>query len=87
MHKAIPKVILAPCAALGSVLSYLINGFTLTSIVLGLPTIQSVYLTATLQQDIYLAGTILTLIGVLVMLGNLISDLLLAWLDPRIRLG
>ena len=73
--------------ALGSVLSYLINGFTLTSIVLGLPTIQSVYLTATLQQDIYLAGTILTLIGVLVMLGNLISDLLLAWLDPRIRLG
>jgi peptide/nickel transport system permease protein len=71
--------------ALGGVLAYLINGFTLTSIVLGLPTVQSVYLTATLQQDIYLAGTILTMIGLLVMLGNLLSDVLLAWLDPRIR--
>jgi peptide/nickel transport system permease protein len=73
--------------ALGGVLAYLINGFTLTSIVLGLPTLQAVYFTATLQQDIYLAGAILTMIGVLVMIGNLISDLLLAWLDPRIRLA
>ncbi len=71
--------------ALGGVLAYLINGFTLTSIVLGLPTVQAVYLAATLQQDIYLAGAILTMIGILVMLGNLLSDLLLAWLDPRIR--
>jgi peptide/nickel transport system permease protein len=73
--------------ALGQTLAYLINGFTITSVVLDLPTLQSVYLRGTLEQDIYLAGTILTLIGLLVVLGTLISDLMLAWLDPRIRLS
>ena len=71
--------------ALGQTLAYLINGFTITSVVLDLPTLQSVYLRGTLEQDIFLAGTILTLIGLLVVLGTLLSDLLLAWLDPRIR--
>ncbi|MBZ0301438.1 MAG: ABC transporter permease [Anaerolineae bacterium] len=72
-------------ASLGQVLAYLINGFTITSAVLGLPTIQAVYLNATLSQDIFLAGTILTMIGFLVLIGTLIADILLAWLDPRIR--
>jgi peptide/nickel transport system permease protein len=71
--------------ALGQVLAWLINGFTITSLVLDLPTIQTVYLRATLQQDIYMAGTVLVLIGFLVLLGTLIADILLAWLDPRIR--
>ena len=72
-------------AALGQTLAWLINGFTITSIVLDLPTIQSVYLNATLQQDVYLAGTILILIGFLVLIGTLLADILLAWMDPRIR--
>jgi peptide/nickel transport system permease protein len=72
-------------ASLGTVLAYLINGFTITSIVLGLPTIQASYLTASINQDIYLEGTILTLIGFLVLVGTLMADILLAWLDPRIR--
>ena len=69
----------------GQVLAFLINGFAITSAVLNLPTIQSVYLTATFQQDIFLAGAILILIAITVMIGNLISDVMLAWLDPRVR--
>jgi peptide/nickel transport system permease protein len=71
--------------ALSQTLAFLINGFVITSVVLDLPTIQVTYLDATQAQDLYLAGTILTLIGFLVLLGTLVSDLLLAWLDPRIR--
>lgn len=71
--------------SLGQVLAFLINGFTITSVVLNLPTIQTTYLNATLQQDIFLGGTILILIGFLVLLGTLLADILLAWLDPRIR--
>jgi peptide/nickel transport system permease protein len=71
--------------ALSQTLAFLINGFVITSVVLDLPTIQVTYLSATQAQDLYLAGTILTLIGFLVLLGTLVSDLLLAWLDPRIR--
>ncbi len=70
---------------LGQVLSFLINGFAITSVVLNLPTVQSTYLQATLLQDTYLAGAILVLIAITVMLGNLIADILLAWLDPRVR--
>lgn len=69
----------------GQVLAFLINGFAITSAVLNLPTIQSVYLSATFQQDIFLAGAILILIAITVMVGNLISDVMLAWLDPRVR--
>lgn len=69
----------------GQVLAFLINGFAITSAVLNLPTIQSVYLTATFQQDIFLSGGILILIAITVMLGNLIADVMLAWLDPRVR--
>ena len=43
-------------------------------------------LVALLAQDMFLAGTIIMLIGVMTVVGTLISDLLLAWIDPRIRL-
>lgn len=72
-------------SALGQTLVWLVNGFTITSMVLDLPTIQTVYLNATLSQDIFLGGTILILIGLLVVLGTFLADILLAWLDPRIR--
>lgn len=71
--------------ALGQTLAFLINGFAITSVVLNVPTLQAVYLQATINQDIPLSSTILVLIGFLVLLGTLISDILLAWLDPRIR--
>jgi peptide/nickel transport system permease protein len=72
-------------AALGQTLAFLINGFAITSVELNVPTIQAVYLDATIKQDVPLSSTILVLIGFLVLVGTLIADILLAWLDPRIR--
>jgi peptide/nickel transport system permease protein len=72
-------------ASLGQTLAFLVNGFAITSVVLNVPTLQSVYLEATFQQDVPLSSTILVLIGFLILLGTLIADILLAWLDPRIR--
>ena len=72
-------------ASLWQTLAFLINGFAITSVVLNVPTLQAVYLDATIQQDIPLSSTILVLIGFLVLVGTLLADILLAWLDPRIR--
>jgi peptide/nickel transport system permease protein len=71
--------------ALGGVLAWMIGGSPIVEQVLDLPTIGPVYITATQNQDIYLAGTILILISFLLVLGNLLADIALAWLDPRIR--
>lgn len=71
---------------LGSLLPFLIVGETLTAIILSLPTIGPMYLDALRSQDMYLAGTILVMLSFLLLLGNLIADLLLAWVDPRVRL-
>ena len=63
-----------------------VSGTIIESLVLGLPTVGPVLLTALLSQDMFLAGTIVLLIGVMTVLGILVSDLVLVWLDPRIRL-
>ena len=57
------------------------------SVVLNLPTIGPVLLNALQAQDTYLSGFILLFVAVLTLFGMLISDLLLGWLDPRIRMG
>jgi peptide/nickel transport system permease protein len=54
--------------------------------VMNLPNIGPLLLRALINQDMYLAGAILLIYCVLTVLGTLISDVLLAWLDPRIRL-
>jgi peptide/nickel transport system permease protein len=54
--------------------------------VLGLPTVGPLLLQALVAQDMFLAGTIVLLLGVLTVIGTLISDLLLMWIEPRIRL-
>jgi len=71
--------------ALGSLLPALIVGETLVATVLSIPTIGPMYLTALRIQDMYLAGTILVILSFLLLIGNLIGDLLLAWVDPRVR--
>jgi peptide/nickel transport system permease protein len=53
---------------------------------LSLPTAGPLLLTALLSQDMYLAGSFLMILSVLTIIGTLISDILLAWLDPRIRM-
>jgi peptide/nickel transport system permease protein len=72
-------------SALGWVLPNLISGVTITAIVLNLPTAGPLLLRALISQDMYLAGSFILLMGSLTLVGMLISDLLLALLDPRIR--
>ncbi len=70
---------------LGMSLPGLISGTTITGIVLNLPVMGPMYLQATRTQDVYLAGTFLILVTVLLVVGNLFADILLAVLDPRVR--
>jgi peptide/nickel transport system permease protein len=70
----------------GWLLPAIVSGEMLVAVVLGLPTIGPLLLAALLSQDTYLAGAIVMLLACLTVLGTLLSDLLLAWADPRIRL-
>lgn len=74
-------------ADIGNLLPELISGAALVSVVLSLPTTGPILVRALQTQDMYLAGSFLMLEAFLVVLGVLVSDLLLAWLDPRIRFG
>jgi peptide/nickel transport system permease protein len=74
-------------ADIGNLLPHVISGSVLVSLVLSLPTVGPILLGALKSQDQYLAGFVLMFVAALTVLGMLISDLLLAWLDPRIRLG
>jgi peptide/nickel transport system permease protein len=66
---------------------YLVSGSIIVSLVLGLPTVGPLLLQALVAQDMFLAGAIVLLLGVMTVVGTLISDILLMWIDPRIRLG
>lgn len=72
-------------SAIGWVLPQLISGVTITAIVLNLPTAGPLLLRALVSQDMYLAGSFILLMGGLTLVGMLVSDVLLALLDPRIR--
>lgn len=72
-------------STIGWVLPGLIAGEALVSIVLNLPTTGPVLLNALLQQDMFLAAGFLMVLSLLTIIGMLLSDILLAWLDPRIR--
>ncbi len=73
-------------STLGWALPGLVNGGTIISVTLSLPTAGPLLLRALQSQDMYLAGAFILVLGTLTILGTLISDLLLAWIDPRIRL-
>ncbi|WP_018701218.1 ABC transporter permease [Amorphus coralli] len=72
---------------IGNLIPSLVSGSVIVSVVLNLPTVGPVLLSALQSQDQFLAGFILLFVAVLTLLGMLVSDLLLAVLDPRIRLG
>ena len=81
------RAVLNPIVSgLGGMISGIFNGSTITAIVLMLPTLGPVLLKSLQTQDIYLSGGILLISAMLVVVGNLISDLLLAVIDPRIKL-
>jgi peptide/nickel transport system permease protein len=71
----------------GLQLPELINGTIIASIVLNLPTIGPLLYTSLLAKDQYVAMTLLLFASVLLMIGNLLADIALAWVDPRIRYG
>ncbi len=73
-------------ADLGSLLPQVVSGAVIVSTVMSLPTTGPILLSALQSQDVYLAGSFLLLLGVLTVFGMFVSDILLAFLDPRIRL-
>ncbi|MFP4393968.1 MAG: ABC transporter permease [Anaerolineales bacterium] len=77
-----PLVVILTTEALPSIVA----GDALVATVLNLPTLGPLFVSALTSQDMYLAGTILVFIVLMTMVGALIGDLLLATLDPRIRL-
>ncbi len=72
-------------SVMGMQLPELINGATVLGIVLTLPTTGPMFVRALMSQDMYLAGTFLLFLSLMLMLGNLLADIALAWVDPRIR--
>jgi len=74
-------------ADIGNLLPQVISGAAIVSVVLSLPTTGPMLLNALRTQDMYLAGSFLMCLAFLTVLGVLVSDLALALLDPRIRLG
>ena len=72
-------------STVGYLLPYTVSGSIIVSLVLGLPTVGPVLLKSLVAQDMFLAGSIILLLGVLTVIGTLISDLLLMWIEPRIR--
>jgi peptide/nickel transport system permease protein len=73
-------------STLGWTLPQLVSGSTIVAVVLSLPMVGPMMLQALVSQDMYLAGSFILILSVLTVIGTLISDILLAWLDPRIRL-
>ncbi len=73
-------------ADIGNLLPQVVSGAVIVSAVMSLPTTGPVLLSALQSQDVYLAGSFLLLLAVLTVVGMFVSDLLLAALDPRIRL-
>src|SRR5258705_13633223 len=73
-------------STIGYTLPYIVSGSIIVSLVLGLPTVGPLLLKALIAQDMFLAGTIVLLLGVMTVIGTLISDILLVWIDPRIRI-
>jgi peptide/nickel transport system permease protein len=72
-------------STIGWTLPSIFSGETIVSIVLNLPTMGPLFMQALLAQDMYLAGSFVLIASFLTLIGTLLSDILLAWVDPRIR--
>ena len=82
---AMPNALHPIVAYQGTVLPYMMQGELEAAIVLNLPTMGPLFYSSLVNQDIYISGGFLLMYGVLIVLGNLLADLFLAVLDPRIR--
>jgi peptide/nickel transport system permease protein len=72
-------------STVGWSLPALFSGDVITAVVLNLPTTGPLLLKALQMQDMYLAGSFILILSVFTVIGTLVSDILLAWFDPRIR--
>ena len=87
IYKHAARIAINPLISrLGMQLPVLLGGTIILSIVLDLPTLGPPFYRALLRQDMFLAGSIVMIYLFLAVIGTLISDILLAWLDPRIRM-
>jgi len=82
---AVPNALHPIVAYQGTVLPYMVQGELEAAIVLGIPTLGPMFYDALVNQDIYLSGGALLVTSTLLVLGNLLADIFLAVLDPRIR--
>lgn len=73
-------------SGIGGIFPQIVSGGAIVAIVLSLPMVGPLMLTAMMSQDTYLAGSMLMVLSLLGIMGTLVSDLLLLWLDPRIRM-
>jgi peptide/nickel transport system permease protein len=73
--------------AIGYIFPALVAGEALAAVILNMPTLGALYLRALQATDMYVGITILMMQCIMLLIGNLVADLLLAWVDPRIRLG
>jgi peptide/nickel transport system permease protein len=74
-------------SSIGGVLPALVSGSVIVAVVLNIPTVGPLLLESLLSQDMFLAGSLVMILALLTMVGTMVSDILLAWLDPRIRFG
>ncbi|MAS34397.1 MAG: ABC transporter permease [Anaerolineaceae bacterium] len=74
-------------STVGWQLPAIVSGSVLVSLVLGLPTAGPLLWSALITQDMFLAASFLMILSALTVVGTLLSDILLAWVDPRIRFG
>ncbi len=87
LYKYPVRVALNPIVStIGWNLAAIVSGETIVSIVLTLPNTGTVLYGALLNEDVFLAGSVVMILSLLTLVGTLISDILLVMLDPRIRL-
>lgn len=86
VNKYAVRVAINPLISImGMQLPQLISGATVLGVVLSLPTTGPLFLRALTNQDMYLAGAFLLFLSLILMLGNLLADIALGWVDPRIQ--
>ncbi len=85
LRHAVPNALHTIVAYQGTVLPYMMQGELEVAIILGLPTLGPLFYESLVNQDIYISGSLLLIYGALILIGNLLADIYLSVLDPRIR--
>ncbi len=87
LKHAVPNALHPLVAYQGTVLPYMLTGEIEVAIVFSLPTIGPAIVGSMGRGDVLVTATLLLILGATLIIGNIIADLLLAWMDPRVRLG